>query len=116
MSALSTFLVDLWITFSIVLANSNLLVRTTVVELGGVGDVPRVTTFIDIKDSSSLLSFSISTSGLGELFLLSADVNLFSLVLVEDLPLKSLDDKYDMDLSGMVVVLDRDEVVRYLGV
>lgn len=89
------------------------------VELGGLGDVPRVTTFTDTKESvsSALAPLSISTSGLGELFLLSASVNRFSRVLVEDLPLKSLDDKYDIDLSGMLLVPCRDDpAVRYLGV
>lgn len=102
-------------TFSIVFANSNLLVLTTVVELGGVGDVPRVTTFTDTKHSGSSVCFSISTSGLGELFLLSRAVNR-ERVLIEDFPLKSLEDKYDMDLSGMVVLCRDDPVERYLGV
>lgn len=114
LSAYSNFLVDLWITFSIVFANSNLLVLTTVVEFGGVGDVPRVTTLTDMKVSDS--SVFASTSGLGELLLFSAAIVLLSLVLIEDFPRKSLEDKYEIDLSGMVVVLCRDPVVRYLGV
>lgn len=132
---------DRLMVFSMVFAKSFLLIRTTVEELGGVGEVPRVHTDTGTKTSSEELSDSSSSfsssspSSSGEVSLetgvstaasfslicgsftasLSIDLlSAISLARLTDRALKSLAERYDIDELFVYLGLNPGDVEGFL--